>query len=125
MQNVQPRCFLWAAIISTTFMLAPPATASESQFVFVPRADSPGNDYLRVDNSSLEECERKCGEQGACNAFTYNQLHGVCFLKRAASRVHKVLRLRHYRDKTLLLGGIDERGAKTRLPIRQTPKATS
>ena len=89
MPNVQRRAFLCAAIISTTFMLAPPAMASESQFVFVPRADSPGNDYLRVDNSSLEECERKCGEQGACNAFTYNQLHGVCFLKRAASRVTK------------------------------------
>jgi PAN domain len=89
MQNVQPGCFLWTAIISTTFMLAAPAMAGESKFVFVPRADSPGNDYFRVDNSSLEECERRCDQQSACNAFTYNQLHGVCFLKRAASRVTK------------------------------------
>ena len=117
MQNVQPVCFLCAAIISTTFMLAAPAMASESKFVFVPRADSPGNDYLRVDNSSLEECERRCDEQSACNAFTYNQRHGVCFLKRSANRVHKVLRVRHHRDKTFTLSGINERRAN-HLPVR-------
>ena len=79
-----------AAIISTVLMLlAAPARASESRFVFVPQADSPGNDYLRLDQSSLEECQRKCDEQSACNAFTYNQRQGVCFLKRAASRVTK------------------------------------
>jgi mono/diheme cytochrome c family protein len=68
-------------------MLAAPAMAGENKFVFVPRADSPGNDYLRVENSSLEECERRCDAQIECNAFTYNQLDSVCFLKRSANRV--------------------------------------
>jgi hypothetical protein len=76
-----------AAIISATLMLAAPAMAGENKFVFVPRADSPGNDYLRVENSSLEECERRCDALSECNAFTYNQLHSVCSLKRSANRV--------------------------------------
>jgi hypothetical protein len=62
-------------------MLTGPVVAGESKFVFVPRADSPGHDYLRVDNSSIEECERRCDSQSECNAFTYNQIHKVCFLK--------------------------------------------
>ena len=89
MQHVRPLSVLCAAIISTTFMLASPARASENRFVFIPQADSPGNDYLRLDPSSLEECERRCDEQSACNAFTYNQRHGVCFLKRSANRSTK------------------------------------
>ena len=90
MQHIRPLCVVCAAIISTAFMLlAAPARASENSFVFVPQADSPGNDYLRVDHSSLEECERRCDEESACNAFTYNQRHGVCFLKRSANRFTK------------------------------------
>lgn len=87
MQRVQPVCVLCAAIISTTLMLAVPALAGENKFVFVPHADSPGNDYLKVDNSSFEECERRCDAQSECNAFTYNQLDSVCFLKLAANWV--------------------------------------
>ena len=90
MQHIRPLCVVCAAIISTAFMLlAAPARASENRFVFVPQADSPGNDYLRVEPSSLEECERRCDEESACNAFTYNQRHGVCFLKRSANRFTK------------------------------------
>jgi hypothetical protein len=66
--------------------LAAPALAGENKFVFVPRADSPGNDHFRVDNSSLEECERRCEAQSECNAFTYNQLQSVCLLKYSANR---------------------------------------
>ena len=90
MQHIRQLCVVCAAIIPTVFiLLAATATASENRFVFVPQADSPGNDYLRVDPSSLEECERRCDEQSACNAFTYNQRHGVCFLKRSANRSTK------------------------------------
>ncbi len=90
MQHIRPMWVVCAAIISTVLIiLAAPAGASENRFVFVPQADSPGNDYLRADGSSLEECERRCDEQSACNAFTYNQRKGVCFLKRAASRFTK------------------------------------
>ena len=66
-------------------MLATPGMASEDSFVFIPQADSPGNDYLRVDNSSFEDCARRCDAQNACNAFTYNQRHGICFLKHSAN----------------------------------------
>jgi S1-C subfamily serine protease len=68
-------------------MFVAPATASESNFVFVPKADLPGNDLLRVDNSSFEDCARRCDSWRDCNAFTYNQLHNVCFLKYVADRV--------------------------------------
>jgi PAN domain len=85
-EMIQPGAVLCVAIISATLMLAAPALAGENKFVFVPRADSPGNDHLRVDNSSLEECERRCDTQSDCNAFTYNQLQSVCLLKYSANR---------------------------------------
>jgi hypothetical protein len=78
MQQIQRVGVLCAAIISTTLMLAAPGMASENSFVFVPQADSPGNDYLRVDNSSFEDCARRCDAQSECNAFTYNQRNNVC-----------------------------------------------
>jgi hypothetical protein len=80
-----PICILYAVTISSALLLSP-ALAGESKFVFVPRADSPGNDYLRVENSSLEDCTAKCDAQNECNAFTYNELHGVCLLKLSANR---------------------------------------
>ncbi len=86
MQRDQPGRVVFAAIISTALMLAAPAVAGENKFVFVPRADSPGNDLLRVSNSSFEDCARRCGAESACNAFTYNQRNGACFLKRFANR---------------------------------------
>jgi hypothetical protein len=56
MQQVRRVCVVCAAIISAVLMLlAAPAWAGENRFVFVPQADSPGNDYLRLDQSSLEE----------------------------------------------------------------------
>ena len=79
-------CVGCAAIISTTLILAAPATAGENKFVFVPQSDSPGNDYSTVENSSFEDCAQKCDDQSQCNAFTYNQLHSACFLKLSANR---------------------------------------
>jgi hypothetical protein len=66
-----------------TLTLAIPARASD--FVFVPQADSSGNDYARIERFTFEECQHSCDRDKRCNAFTFNQLHGVCFLKRAAS----------------------------------------
>jgi len=68
-------------------MLATPGLAGANNFVFVPQADFPGNDLLRVDNSSFEDCTRRCDARTDCNAFTYNQRHSVCFLKYSANRV--------------------------------------
>jgi hypothetical protein len=75
-----------AAIISTTLILAAPASAGDNKFVFAPQSDSPGNDYSTVENSSFEDCAQKCDAQNQCNAFTYNQLHSECFLKLSANR---------------------------------------
>jgi serine protease Do len=86
MQRVQECCVLLAATISIALLLVAPALGGQDRFVFIPRADSPGNDYLKVDNSSFDDCVRRCDAHSACNAFTYNQRHGVCFLKRSANR---------------------------------------
>ena len=76
-----------------TYMLAmllvvitAPALAQECPFVFVPKADSPGNDYTRIDNFSFEDCRRACANDFKCNAFTYNQAKDVCFLKTAPNQ---------------------------------------
>jgi hypothetical protein len=73
-------------ILAILVTFAGPATANESLFVFVPEADSPGNDYSRIDHFSFEECQQSCETDTACNAFTYNQAQAVCFLKRAANQ---------------------------------------
>jgi hypothetical protein len=86
MQQVKAICVLCAVIMPTTLILAAPASAGDNKFVFIPQSDSPGNDYSTVENSSFEECARKCDDQRECNAFTYNQLHGACFLKLSANR---------------------------------------
>lgn len=86
MRQVKAICVLRAAVISTTLILAAPASAGDNKFVFAPQSDSPGNDYSMVENSSFEDCARKCSDQSECNAFTYNQLHNACFLKLSANR---------------------------------------
>jgi hypothetical protein len=85
MSHVRQVCIVCAAIIST--MLAAPAVAGENNFVFVPQADFLGNDLLKVDNSSFQDCARRCDDRSDCNAFTYNQRYSVCFLKYAANHV--------------------------------------
>ena len=55
-------------------------------FVFVPRTDSPGNDYTKIDCFTFDDCARSCDADTACNAFTYNQINSVCFLKHAANQ---------------------------------------
>ena len=62
------------------------ASGSEASFVMLPQADSPRNDYSRVDLPSLEECRHSCDGNDGCRAFTYNLARGVCFLKRAANQ---------------------------------------
>jgi PAN domain-containing protein len=76
------RAFL-TCLVLIPFM---PAMAAEKMFVFVPQADSPGNDYSRIDHSSFEKCELSCERDVACNAFTYNQIKGLCLLKKAPAQ---------------------------------------
>ena len=73
-------------VVSITSMLAAPAIAGYSSFVFVPQADSPGNDYKRVGGLSFDECVHSCDADPTCNAFTYNELKRICFLKKAAAQ---------------------------------------
>jgi hypothetical protein len=87
MWHVEPVYALRAVIILIALTLAAPGFAGENDFVFVPQTDVPGNDLLKVDNSSFEDCARRCDARSDCNAFTYNQSYSVCFLKYAANRV--------------------------------------
>jgi hypothetical protein len=86
MQPLRTVLVTCVATLSITFIVAPPALAGYSLFVFVQQADSPGNDYSRINHSSFDECERSCETDTTCNAFTYNEIKGVCFLKSAAAQ---------------------------------------
>ena len=85
MQRLQA-VFVTCVVVSITSMLAAPAMAGYSNFVFAPQADSPGNDYKRVGGLSFDECVNRCDADTACNAFTYNRLKQICFLKSAAAQ---------------------------------------
>jgi len=81
MQHLQA-AFVTFVVVLITSMLAAPAMAGYSNFVFAPQADSPGNDYKRVGGLFVNRCD---GDT-ACNAFTYNRLKQICFLKSAAAQ---------------------------------------
>jgi PAN domain len=84
----QVQAVLAKCVITISIMLVIPeqATALERLFVFVQQADSPGNDYSRINNSTFEKCELSCERDIECNAFTYNQIRGECFLKKAPAQ---------------------------------------
>ncbi len=67
-------------------LLSSPAGAGESLFVFIPRADSPGNDYSRIEHLTFDECAHSCDVDTKCNAFTYNRLNDECLLKTAVNQ---------------------------------------
>ena len=46
----------------------------------------PGNDYTRIEHFTFDECAHSCDLDTKCNAFTYNQLDDVCFLKTAVNQ---------------------------------------
>ena len=82
MYTLGRRCAILVTLLMT---IASPGVAGEGSLVFVPRADSPGDDYSSVADSSFDECARRCDEQPQCKAFTFNQFDYTCFLKRAVS----------------------------------------
>ena len=100
MQRVKPSRIVSAAIFSVTLMLVGTGVASENSFVFIPQADSPGNEYSRVRNSSFEDCTKRCDAQNECNAFTYNQRQGRLFPKALRQQSDSLLCLCHYGGKT-------------------------
>jgi hypothetical protein len=84
----QAQAILVKAMVAVSFVLVMPEQpmALERLFVFVQQADSPGNDYSRIDNSTFEKCQLSCERDIECNAFTYNQFRGECFLKKAPAQ---------------------------------------
>ena len=78
--------FVTCVVISIASMLVAPAMAGYSNFVFAAQADSPGSDYKRVAGLSFDQCVAACDADTACNAFTYNRLKQICFLKSAAAQ---------------------------------------
>ena len=85
MQHLQA-VVVTCVVVSITSMLVAPAMAGYSNFVFAAHADSPGNDYKRVPGLSFDQCVTACDADTDCNAFTYNEIKGICFLKRAAAQ---------------------------------------
>ena len=51
------------------------------KFIIRKNRDAPGNDYERLDPPTLTSCQRLCGADIECKAFTYNAAKKVCFLK--------------------------------------------
>jgi hypothetical protein len=82
MQHLVVAC----VVVSIASLLAASTRAGYSSFVFVAQADSPGSDYRRIGGLSFDECVSTCDADTACNAFTYNQLKRICFLKSAAAQ---------------------------------------
>jgi CHAT domain-containing protein len=68
-----------------------PATAPTAGFERLENTDLPYNDYRSgMDDAALkgidlESCERACGIDQVCRAYTYNSKARVCFLKTAAA----------------------------------------
>jgi len=85
MQDLQA-VFVTSVVVVITSMLVASAMAGYSNFVFAAQADSPGNDYKRVAGLSFDQCVTACDADTDCNAFTYNELKGICFLKSAAAQ---------------------------------------
>jgi hypothetical protein len=85
MQHLQA-AVVTCVVVLIPSMLAAPALGGYSSFVFVPQADSPGSDYKRLGDLSFDECVNRCDADTACNAFTYNRLKQICFLKSTAAQ---------------------------------------
>lgn len=59
-------------------------TSRQRIFTIYKRADLFGGDYARSKKGkwfSLRKCVEVCRRESTCIAFTYNEKHGVCFLK--------------------------------------------
>ena len=84
------RAVLVTSLVAISITLVPASQAMaqplQNVFVFVPRTDSPGNDYTRIDRFTFDDCARSCDADTACNAFTCNQINSVYFLKHAANQ---------------------------------------
>ena len=85
MQHLQA-AFVTCVVVLIPSMLAAPALGGYSSFVFVPQADSPGSDYKRIGDLSFDDCVNRCDADTVCDAFTYNRLKQICFLKSAAAQ---------------------------------------
>jgi len=78
--------FIAVLTIFFAFMLALAAApqgafAAERRVITVPDADYAGHDARTLKNVDLKACSAACLADKTCRAFTFNQKHGLCFLK--------------------------------------------
>ena len=59
--------------------------AAQVPFEIITDKDTPGHDYKRMKEVTLEDCEARCLEETQCAAFTYNHRKRNCFLKDQAA----------------------------------------
>ena len=60
------------------------AAAADRSITLLPGTDLPGFDYATVKDTDLDSCTATCSEDKLCQAFTFNEKAGWCFLKGAA-----------------------------------------
>jgi tetratricopeptide (TPR) repeat protein len=56
-----------------------------ASFRQMPNTDLAGSLIGKVDAANVNECERACGKDPACNAYSFNMWNSLCFLKSEAT----------------------------------------
>ena len=75
--------------MTVLFMLAMPVAAQAEdlipakRLIVAPDTDLPGGDIASIFDTSREACDRACLANDRCEALTFNQRNGSCFLKAA------------------------------------------
>ncbi|MDR3471214.1 MAG: alpha-2-macroglobulin family protein [Devosia sp.] len=76
---VRSAMWLMAALFIAVGITAAPA--ADRKITLLPGTDLPGFDYSVVKGITLEACQKACGDDHVCRAFTFNQKARWCFLK--------------------------------------------
>jgi len=71
----------WLSFLTAGCLWLSVSTAAQDSFKIVTDKDSPGHDFERLKDVTLEDCEARCSETDECAAFTYNHRWRMCFLK--------------------------------------------
>lgn len=61
------------------------AESAAMSFRQMPNTDLVGSLIANVGTQSLDECEKACGKDQACNAYSFNMWNSMCFLKSDAT----------------------------------------
>ncbi len=72
------------AVGAALFLAVSGAGSAERSITLLPGTDLPGFDYSTLKDTDLDSCSATCTEDKLCQAFTFNEKAGWCFLKGAA-----------------------------------------